>query len=587
MIHSITANQPSFRRVAFTPGLNVILADRTEESSRKDSRNGLGKSTLIEIIHFCLGSRVVRGRGLAIPALQDWAFTMEMSLGGERITVARAVASANTVVVTGLSDEWPDLPSSDLMEQRSFTQVQWRTFLGKVLFSLPSAAAPKYNPSFRSLISYFVRRGHDAFGDPFTHSRHQQVWDKQLHVALLLGLEWRHAAQWQAIKDRDKDLKSLRNLVDRNAVPHLGGSVGELEAERVTLAQEIEDRSRALETFRVHPEYESIRDEANQLTEELHREANDNLVASRRLGLYRQAIESEEPPSADSIEDVYEEMGVVFSEQVRRSLVEAREFYGLVVRDRRRFLRKETSRLENQIAETERRIRELTESRARLLEILTTHGALEEMVKLQERHVTRCQELERVKEQIDRRRQMESDERRVARDKAELAELAARDHKERRDIWNTPVRLFNLNSQALYRAPGHLVIDTTDSGLKFNIEISKSGSHGIGKMKMFCFDLALLAFSAGHRLQIDFLVHDSEMYDGVDSRQRAAAIQRAREVADATRTQYICALNSDMVPYEDFREGFEFDEYVRLRLTDGDPAGTLLGIVFDPPSSYS
>ena len=584
MIHSITANQPSFRRVELTPGLNVILADRTEESSRKDTRNGLGKSTLIEIIHFCLGARVRRGEGLAIPALEDWAFTMEMSLGDERITVARAVASANTVVVRGLSEDWPELPSSDLMEQRSFRQAQWRAFLGRALFSLPSAEAPKYNPSFRSLISYFVRRGHDAFGDPFTHSRHQQIWDKQLHVALLLGLDWRHAAQWQAIKERDKDLKALRQLVDRDVVPHLGGSVGELEAERVTLAQEIEDASRAIESFRVHPEYESIRHEADQLTEELHRRANENVVASRRLSLYRKAVESEEAPSVDSIEDVYEEMGVVFSQQVRRSLAEAREFYGLVVRDRRRFLRKEVARLENRISETDGRIRELTDSRARRLEILSTHGALEEMVKLQERHVARCQELERVRDQIERSRQMESEARRVARERAELADLAAQDHEERRDIWHAPVRLFNLNSQALYRAPGHLVIDITDSGLKFNIEISRSGSDGIGKMKIFCLDLALLEFSSGRGLQIDFLAHDSEMYDGVDSRQRAAAIQRAREVADNTGTQYICALNSDMVPYEDFRGGFEFDEHVRLRLTDGDPAGTLLGMVFDPPS---
>ncbi|MDE2795478.1 MAG: DUF2326 domain-containing protein [Gemmatimonadota bacterium] len=582
MIHSVAANQPSFRGVEFTPGLNVILADRTEESSRKDTRNGLGKSTLVEIIHFCLGARVRRDRGLAIPALEDWVFTMEMSLRGERFAVTRAVASPNTVVVKGLSDEWRDLPSADLMEVRSFTQAQWRAFLGRALFSLPSPGAPKYNPSFRSLISYFVRRGHDAFGDPFTHFRRQPAWDMQLHMALLLGLEWRHAAQWQAIKDRDKDLKTLRKLVDRDAVPHLGGSVGKLEAERVTLAQEIEESSRALDSFRVHPEYESIRREADQLTEQLHREANENVVASRRLSLYRQAVESEEAPSADSFEDVYEEMGVVFSQQVRRSLAEAREFYGLVVRDRRRFLQKEIARLESRISEADRRIRELTESRAGLLEILSTHGALEEMVKLQERHVTRCRELERVKDQIERRRQMESDERRVARERAELADLAARDHDERRDLWNAPVRLFNLNSQALYRAPGRLVIDTTDSGLKFNIEISKSGSDGIGKMKIFCLDLALLEFSTRRGLGIDFLVHDSEMFDGVDSRQRAAAIQRAREVAEATGTQYICALNSDMVPYDDFRDGFAFDEHVRLRLTDGDPAGTLLGMVFDP-----
>jgi uncharacterized protein YydD (DUF2326 family) len=56
MINTISANQPSFKTVEFTPGFNVIIADRTESSGVKDSRNGLGKSTLIEIIHFCLGA---------------------------------------------------------------------------------------------------------------------------------------------------------------------------------------------------------------------------------------------------------------------------------------------------------------------------------------------------------------------------------------------------------------------------------------------------------------------------------------------------------------------------------------------------
>ena len=584
MIHAIAANQPSFRPVKLKPGLNVVLADRAEGSSRNDSRNGLGKSTLIEIVHFCLGSKVIQGRGLAIPVLRDWTFIMEMSLNGDRIKVTRAIASPNKVTVTGLGADFAGIPDTNLIGERSFTQAQWRTFLGRILFSLPPSDAPKYNPSFRSLISYFVRRGHDAFGEPFAHSRHQQPWDTQLHVALLLGLEWRHVVQWQNIKDRHKDLKSLRQLVARGAVPGVSGSIGELEAERVTLSQEIEDSSRSLKTFRVHPEYESIQQEANQITEQLHRAANETVIASRRLNLYKQAVESEEPPSGDSIDEVYEEMGVVFSEQVRRSLAEAREFYRLVVGDRRRFLRKEISRLERRIARAEGRVKELTENRAKLLQILRTHGALEEMVSLQERHAARCEVLERVKTQIERRRKMESDERRIARDKADLADVAAHDHEERRDIWNTPVRLFNLNSQALYRAPGRLVIDTTDSGLKFNIEISKSGSDGVRKMKIFCFDLALLEFCAGRGLPIDFLVHDSEMYDGVDSRQRAAALERASEVADATRSQYICALNSDNVPNDDFREGFVFDDYVRLKLTDGEPAGTLLGMVFDPPA---
>ena len=584
MIHEIRANRTSFRPIRFAPGLNVILADRTEGSSRKDTRNGLGKTTLIEIIHFCLGAQVRSGRGLAIPALAEWEFTMEVSLGSERITVTRPLAEPNTVTVSGLGKGWSYVPQVDLMGERSFTQKQWRTFLGEALFSLSTPEAPKYNPSFRSLISYFVRRGHHAFGDPFSHFRNQSTWDVQLHVALLLGLEWNHAARWQRIKDRDKDLKSLRKLVARGAVPYVGGSIGELEAERITLVQDIEDSSHALDDFKVHPQYDSIQQEANQLTEELHTAANANVLASRRLKLYRQAIESEDPPSGESVEGVYEEMGVVFSESVRRSLAEAKEFYGLVVKDRRRFLEKEITLLERRVTATKGKIRDLTEARAALLQILSEHGALAEMVKLRERHAAKCEELERVKRQIERRRQMEADDRRIARDKADLADLAARDYDERRDTWDIPVRLFNLNSQALYDAPGHLIIDTTDSGFKFNIDISKSGSDGIGKMKIFCFDLAVLEFCASRDLSIDFLVHDSEMYDGVDSRQRAAALERAREVTERTGTQYICALNSDMVPYHDFRGDFAFEKYVRCRLTDGDASGTLLGIVFDPPA---
>ena len=583
MIHAITANQPSFRPVEFTSGLNVILAERAEASSRKDTRNGLGKSTLVEIIHFCLGAKVFQGRGLAIPALEEWAFTMEMSLGGDRIKVTRSLATPNIVAVSDLGSDWPGIPATDLMGERSFTQAQWRDFLGRALYSLSESRGPKYNPTFRSLVSYFVRRGHDAFGDPFSHSRHQQTWDIQLHVALLLGLEWRHAVQWQDMRDRHKDLKDLRKLVDRGAVPSVGGSLGELEAERITLMQEIERSSHALSDFKVHPQYESIQHDADQLTDELHAAANANIVDARRLRLYRQAVESEEPPSGDAVEKVYEEMGVVFSESILRSLAEAREFYGLVVKDRRRFLAKEISRLRHRMSEREATIRELTDARADLLQILGEHGALDEMVRLRERHATRCEDLERVKTQIEHRREMDALDRRIARDKADLADMAAHDHEERRDIWKTPVRLFNLNSQALYKAPGHLVIDTTDSGFKFNIEITKSGSDGIGKMKIFCFDLALLEFCAGRQMAIDFLVHDSELYDGVDSRQRAAALERAHEVAEATGTQYICALNSDMVPSDDFRGGFAFEERVRCTLIDGDPGGTLLGIVFDPP----
>jgi uncharacterized protein YydD (DUF2326 family) len=52
MIHGVTANKESFRKVTFLPGLNLVLADRSQVASKKDTTNALGKSTLVEIIDF-------------------------------------------------------------------------------------------------------------------------------------------------------------------------------------------------------------------------------------------------------------------------------------------------------------------------------------------------------------------------------------------------------------------------------------------------------------------------------------------------------------------------------------------------------
>ena len=55
MIYEVSSSSPTFRTVRFTDGVNIVVADKGEKSSINNSRNGLGKTTLIEIIHFCLG----------------------------------------------------------------------------------------------------------------------------------------------------------------------------------------------------------------------------------------------------------------------------------------------------------------------------------------------------------------------------------------------------------------------------------------------------------------------------------------------------------------------------------------------------
>ncbi len=79
-----------------------------------------------------------------------------------------------------------------------------------------------------------------------------------------------------------------------------------------------------------------------------------------------------------------------------------------------------------------------------------------------------------------------------------------------------------------------------------------------------------------------FLVHDSTIFDGVDERQIAKALELAAQEAEKRDFQYICTVNSDMIPEKDFTKEFSkrFDSYVKLRLSDASEDGGLLGIRF-------
>lgn len=586
MIHSVTANRSSFHAVHFTRGLNVVLAERADTSAQKDTRNGVGKSTLIEIIDFCLGSQQTKGKGLTIAPLAGWAFTVEITLAAKRVKVTRAVDAPNRFVVTGDTTDWTEQPDLDhLTGEHFFTLERWKALLGWALFGIRrSSDSLRYRPRYRSLISYFIRRGVDAYAEPFRHSRQQQPVDVQLHIGFLLRLSWENASKWQELKDQGKGIKALEDAIKTGAIEGAWGTVGELEAERIQLESLLMPEADALRDFKVHPQYEAVQQEADLTTAEIHRLTNENVSDRRRLARYRESIAAEKPPSEAAIGKLYEEAGVVFPEAVNRTLEEAKAFHSKIVENRRAFLETEINRLERRIAGRNDEIKTLTDSRANALEILSTHGALQEMTILQERHLETRGKLDRVRARISEIKDLTARKRDIKIHKAELTKIAEQDHEQRRDDWTVPVRLFSENSLALYKTPGRLAIDITESGFTYDVEINRSGSEGVGKMKVFCFDLMLLQLMSRMDGRLNFLVHDSGLYDGVDERQRALALERASAVTEQTETQYICTLNSDMVPRSEFSEGFDFDKCVRLTLTDKSPSDSLLGFHFERPA---
>jgi uncharacterized protein YydD (DUF2326 family) len=582
MIKAIRCDRQSFKNVEFHPGLNVVLAERTKESTSKDSRNGLGKTTLLEIMHFCLGAKYpAQGGVLGNKDLLDWTFLMDLDFSGRAFTIRRNTEKPNRVFIDGDWSYWPIHPRVDAQTGDTFLVLnEWNKVLGYLLFGLSVDEDNKYTPTFRSLVSYFIRRGRDAFSSPFEHHRKQLEWDIQVNNAFLLGLQWEHAQKWQVLKDQDKILTELKRAAGAGLMPKLLGKIGELETAKVRLEQQAERGAEQLKTFKVHPQYDDIQQQANALTLQIHDYVNDNVSDERLIEFYRASFESEQPAATEDIAEIYRQAGLIFPEQVIRRLQDVEDFHQRIVVNRKTFLQNEISRLGRLVEERKENIHAASDERATLLVILQTHGALDEYNRLQQLHLQTVAQLEDVKSRIDNLKKFEQGKSAVRIEKETLQITARAEYEMRYKTRESAISFFNANSESLYNVPGKLIIDIDQYGFVFNVEIERSASQGIEQMKVFCYDLMLAQLWANKDPRPDFLVHDSTIFDGVDERQTALAIELAAKESKERNFQYICCLNSDIVPRNDFNPDFKFDDYVRVRLTDATEDGGLLGIRF-------
>ncbi|MDD5567673.1 MAG: DUF2326 domain-containing protein [Candidatus Omnitrophica bacterium] len=579
MIYSIKCDKESFKRVDFEPGFNVILAERTKESTKKDSRNGLGKSTLIEIIHFCLGAN--KGETLSKTVLDNWTFTLDIDLACKKYSVTRNTSKTNTIVIEGDCENWPIRPDLDKKSGKQIMSVRnWNRILGVLMFGLqPFYDDLKYVPTFRSLISYFIRRNGQsgAFLNPFQQYKSQKEWDKQLNNAFLLGLGWEYASKLQVFKDRLKVLSQIKQEAQSGILQNLIGTIGEMEALKIRLESQIKQGKEQLDNFRVHPQYSKIENEVNQLTQDIHKLVNSNVTNKRLLEHYTIALREEKEADPQAVTDIYKEAGLIIPDSITKDLETVLSFHRQIITNRKDFLALEVKRIENDIVKNEQNIQSFSIKRADLMQVLEKHGALEEYTELQNIHQRSIAELNDVEIRIDNLKKFEQGRSAVTVEQELLNQQAVVDLSERKKQKEEAILLFNSNSQALYQAPGILSIDISKTGFQYGVKIERSGSYGIGNMKIFCYDLMLAQTWAKKNPNSTYLIHDSIIFADVDERQKALALELAKNESERLNFQYICTLNSDAIPKNDFSPEFNLDKYVRKTFTDATEDGGLLG----------
>jgi len=583
MIHRIFSDLPTFKEIRFHRGLNIVVAEKTREATDRQTRNGAGKSSIIELVHFVLGADCGKGCIFRNDALGRFHFGLDLDLGTQNVSALRSAVNPSSVLVSGLSAD-QDGATPDLLPETALSIKEWREQLGGRCFGLPpDDERRRFGPTFRTLFPYFARRqGSGGLEHPERHDENQQIGDQQIAASYLLGLDWDIPRQLQEVREKDKTIKQLRKAAKEGTLGKVIATAAELRA-RLTLAERrvaaLNDRIR---TFVVLPEYTEREQEAAELTQCMNTLADENTLDRTLIEDLQQAMDTEEPPATQDLERLYAEAGVVLPESATRRFDEVRRFHRSIVDNRRSHLTGEVEAAGRRIDEREREQAKLDRRRAQVMEMLRAHGALDQLTQLQA-ELSRIQvEAEGLRHALHTAERLESTATDVKIERAGLHKRLLDDYRDEREVIEEAVLIFAELSNALYERPGTLTIQPTDNGPELRIDIPAHRSTGISRMQVFCFDLLLMDLWTRRGLGPGFLIHDSHLFDGVDGRQVGKALRLGAERAEALGFQYIVTLNSDELGKAEFPSGFEAKDYILdVGLTDASETGGLFGLRFD------
>ncbi|MCY4584836.1 MAG: DUF2326 domain-containing protein [Bryobacterales bacterium] len=584
MIRELKSDLQSFKTLTFGPGLNVILADKSPDATDLQSRNGAGKTSLVELVHFLFGADAKPRNIFRSEALSGWTFSASVDIGERTCSLSRTGKRSNRVQIDGDIGGWPVAGQHELLNSsHQFTNDQWKDALGALWFGLPSdTATDRFRPTFRSLFSFVARRQESGgFQQPMQHSTMQQRWDRQATVCYLIGLDSTLPGRFQELHNQEKLAKDLRKAATSGELGRFFGRAAELRTQ-LTLADARAGRLRKqLDEFQVVSEYRELEREASEITGQINELNVENIVDQDLIRELRGSLATEDAPANQDLTKLYDEVGIVLPDLPRRGIEEVERFHRTVVENRRSHLGSEITSAEQRIVARDRRKDGLDQRRAQIMSLLRSGGALEHYTGLREELGRAEAESEMLKARLETAERFESTRTELNMERARLVKALQDDIHERDDIVRDAILSFEELSRSLYERAGSLTIADTPGGPQFEVHISGERSKGITNMQIFCFDLMLTRIGTQRGRWPGFLIHDSHLFDGVDERQVAKALQLGAKRADEDGFQYIVTMNSDSVPTEGFTGGFELqDHVVPTRLTDATETGGLFGFRF-------
>ncbi|TQO19665.1 uncharacterized protein YydD (DUF2326 family) [Rhodoglobus vestalii] len=579
-----------FSPIAFSDGLNVVLAEIKLPENQKKNTHNLGKTTLGQVIDFCLLAR--RHKEMFLfknPKLfSSFVFFLEIELRpGYYVTVRRAVsepskASFKRHVTRGAN--LVDLGEEDWDHWRaSFDRS--RTLLDGML---DLAAVKPWD--FRKGLGYLIRSQRD-YRDVFQLAHFASAHaDWKPYIAHILGFDSSLLKDYYAAENAVEELRATEKIVQRE----LGGSVEDLskiEGLLLLRQSDVDRQQKLLDSFDFR---DQDRDATKRLVDEIDEQISELNADRYSLGFNRKRLLASLEADAlmfdvESATRIFTEVGVLFTGQIKKDFNQLVAFNRAITDERNQYLREELGQIDASLDEINVRLNELGAERASSLEFLGDTDVFkkyktvsDQLIELRADIVS----LTRQREHIHRLQQLRGEIRETSERLTHLGtawerEVEAANAADASGLFTTIRLLFDgIVSSVIDQGALLTVSLNSESHPEFRAEIlnsagtATSADRGNTYKKLLCiaFDLAILRAHQDTGYP-EFVFHDGA-FETLDPRTKGKLLAVMRKYSEIGIQQIVTLIDADVPPENEQGVTFTDDEVI-LRLHDVDESGRL------------
>lgn len=551
---SLTPRQ-LFEPVEFVNGINYIFGKKARTTDTRKSLNGIGKSTFLDILDFCLlanfnqrdSKRLFAAHQSGI--LKDISAELVFEVDHVEYVLRRSFDNPGSAYYSKNGEGVAENSVIDLKKKLCDLVFFKKDYPGH------------YSPDwFRKLMPFYLKvqkPKKEKFSDPIVYMKELNSTELNQYHLFLMDIDNTPAHEnylaQSKLKGIEPAIEGIKRFIDEN---YQLKDIPEAWNKARKLRIDIEELEKSIETFKLSKLYQVDEGKANKLTAEIKQLWFQNHLDRKKIDSYQESLNDEKDKiefSTRKIKNLYDQFNSLLAQQVKKTLDEAIQFKKQLIESRQEFLKEEVEGLKAGIKSREIDIEKKEEERKVIFEFLSAKEAIKDLTEAFKALSDKKNELLNIESQVKLYQDLEKQKNEIELDVKKIEGAIIEFKKAIANQELEIARLFSAVHDSLYpELKDKSIFDISPNPrVKAKIEINilpntQMFSKGKNQGRTLIYDLTILFNSINKNLNGPrFLVHDG-IFDGMDKAHFIALYQFLEEQKlQGKEFQYIMTYNEE------------------------------------------